>query len=47
MLLSGGFKQEGLARSYLKINGVWRDHLLFGLLSNVPAAEQSAELVHV
>lgn len=24
-----GFRQEGLARSYLKINGGWRDHLIF------------------
>jgi len=23
---------EGLARRYLCINGVWQDHLLFGLL---------------
>lgn len=24
-----GFKKEGLARSYLKINGAWRDHMIF------------------
>ena len=24
-----GFKQEGLARGYLRINGAWRDHLIF------------------
>lgn len=28
-----GFKQEGLARSYLKINGKWQDHLLFAILA--------------
>jgi ribosomal-protein-alanine N-acetyltransferase len=28
-----GFAREGLARSYLRINGVWRDHLLFGLVA--------------
>ena len=28
-----GFQREGLARDYLKIDGVWRDHLLFGLVS--------------
>ena len=28
-----GFSREGLARRYLCINGVWQDHLLFGLLS--------------
>ena len=27
-----GFREEGLARQYLKINGVWHDHLLFALL---------------
>ncbi|SFE19461.1 ribosomal-protein-alanine N-acetyltransferase [Paenibacillus algorifonticola] len=26
-----GFRQEGLALRYLKINGVWEDHLLFAL----------------
>ncbi|MBA3812547.1 MAG: GNAT family N-acetyltransferase [Caulobacteraceae bacterium] len=34
LLLRAGFKQEGLARSYLRINGIWRDHLLFGLLAS-------------
>ena len=28
-----GFRLEGEARAYLKINGVWADHLLFGLLA--------------
>lgn len=27
-----GFREEGIARHYLKINGRWHDHLLFGLL---------------
>lgn len=27
-----GFKREGYARAYLRINGVWEDHLLYGLL---------------
>jgi ribosomal-protein-alanine N-acetyltransferase len=27
-----GFQQEGLARQYLRINGQWEDHVLFGLL---------------
>lgn len=26
-----GFEQEGLAKSYLRINGVWEDHILWGL----------------
>jgi ribosomal-protein-alanine N-acetyltransferase len=29
-----GFRKEGYARSYLNINGEWRDHLLFALLDN-------------
>ncbi len=33
VLLNAGFKQEGLAADYLKIDGVWRDHLMFGLVS--------------
>jgi ribosomal-protein-alanine N-acetyltransferase len=32
VLLKAGFLQEGYARAYLKIDGDWRDHLLFGRL---------------
>jgi ribosomal-protein-alanine N-acetyltransferase len=32
LLLKCGFECEGRARAYLKINGVWADHLLFGLV---------------
>lgn len=32
LLTRVGFHQEGYARSYLNINGEWRDHLLFALL---------------
>lgn len=32
LLERGGFRREGLARAYLRINGAWRDHLLFALL---------------
>ncbi len=28
-----GFQREGYLREYLKINGQWRDHLMFSLLS--------------
>ena len=36
-LLEGvGFTREGYARAYLKINGVWQDHVLYGLLENDP-----------
>ena len=33
VLERNGFKREGFARRYLKINGVWRDHILFGLIA--------------
>jgi ribosomal-protein-alanine N-acetyltransferase len=32
VLEKSGFRKEGEARAYLKINDVWADHLLFGLL---------------
>jgi [ribosomal protein S5]-alanine N-acetyltransferase len=32
LLEKTGFAHEGLARRYLRINGVWQDHLLYGLL---------------
>jgi ribosomal-protein-alanine N-acetyltransferase len=32
LLVRTGFRQEGLARRYLLINGQWADHLLFALL---------------
>jgi ribosomal-protein-alanine N-acetyltransferase len=32
LLERNGFQREGFARGYLRINGVWRDHVLFGLL---------------
>lgn len=34
VLKKAGFRQEGEARAYLKINGAWADHLLFGLLAD-------------
>ncbi|MFN3536130.1 MAG: GNAT family N-acetyltransferase [Brevundimonas sp.] len=33
VLEKSGFRLEGEARAYLKINGRWADHLLFGLLA--------------
>jgi len=33
VLQSQGFEREGLARSYLKINGIWRDHVLYGRIT--------------
>ena len=31
-----GFQREGYARAYLRIAGVWQDHLLFALLESDP-----------
>jgi ribosomal-protein-alanine N-acetyltransferase len=35
VLEKAGFTQEGAARAYLKINGQWRDHLLFGIVNGL------------
>ncbi len=34
LLEKTGFRREGLAREYLAIDGVWRDHLLFAKLAS-------------
>ncbi len=34
LLKKTGFEQEGYAKSYLKIAGMWHDHLLFARLKN-------------
>lgn len=36
LLERAGFTREGYARAYLRINGIWQDHLLFGLLDTDP-----------
>ena len=36
LLLKSGFQEEGMARAYLKINGGWRDHVLFGMIAAAP-----------
>jgi len=38
LLLKSGFREEGMALTYLKINGSWRDHLLFGMANSGPSA---------
>jgi ribosomal-protein-alanine N-acetyltransferase len=40
LLAKAGFVEEGHAKAYLKINGVWRDHVLFGLVSPLPVSEE-------
>lgn len=34
VLERNGFRREGLALRYLKIDGVWQDHCLYGLVSD-------------
>lgn len=34
LLEKAGFSLEGTLRSYLKINGLWQDHLLYGLIED-------------
>lgn len=34
LLKSLGFEREGYARKYLKLNGVWRDHVLTSFISD-------------
>lgn len=36
LLLKCGFAEEGYARRYLRIAGVWRDHRLFAILDSDP-----------
>jgi [ribosomal protein S5]-alanine N-acetyltransferase len=36
LLERNGFKREGLARAYLRINGLWQDHFLYALLETDP-----------
>jgi ribosomal-protein-alanine N-acetyltransferase len=40
VLTKAGFENEGRARAYLKINGVWRDHLLFGMISDAGTGQR-------
>ena len=37
LLEGAGFRREGSARSYLRINGIWQDHLLYARLDSDPA----------
>jgi ribosomal-protein-alanine N-acetyltransferase len=47
LLAKAGFSEEGFARAYLKINGVWRDHVLFGLTTPLKGPEGPDEGVSV
>lgn len=41
LLKACGFQQEGYARSYLRINGNWEDHVLFAILDSDPAPQHA------
>jgi ribosomal-protein-alanine N-acetyltransferase len=47
LLAKAGFAEEGYAKAYLKINGAWRDHVLFGLVSPIQGLEGPDEGVSV
>ncbi len=36
LLAKAGFREEGFARDYLRINGRWQDHVLFAILRDDP-----------
>lgn len=36
LLKKVGFTEEGAARAYLKIDGEWKDHVLFGIVAGDP-----------
>lgn len=38
-----GFREEGFAPKYLKINGAWEDHILFAILAEEAACERLKE----
>jgi [ribosomal protein S5]-alanine N-acetyltransferase len=42
VLERNGFVREGYARGYLKIDGAWRDHVLFGLVETDAGARRAA-----
>lgn len=42
VLERNGFEREGFARGYLKINGEWRDHILFALIADDVQSQNAA-----
>ena len=41
LLENAGFQREGLLREYLKINGQWRDHMMFSLLADKQSSSRT------
>jgi ribosomal-protein-alanine N-acetyltransferase len=44
LLQKAGFEREGLLRKYLKINGEWRDHILYSLLAGDEVADRADKM---
>ena len=40
LLMKCGFREEGYAREYLRIDGRWQDHVLFGILRDEVLAKK-------
>ena len=45
LLEKAGFQREGYLREYLKINGEWRDHVIYSLLQADPRPETRTDAV--
>jgi ribosomal-protein-alanine N-acetyltransferase len=45
VLAKVGFREEGLLRRYLQVDGDWRDHLLVGLTAEEVYASVTSALV--
>lgn len=43
VLVKAGFREEGFAPKYLRINGEWEDHMLFAILDHEAAAQRARE----
>ena len=46
VLAKVGFREEGLLRRYLDVDGAWRDHLLMGITVEEVSGSVTAALVH-
>jgi ribosomal-protein-alanine N-acetyltransferase len=46
VLARAGFREEGLLRTYLNVDGDWRDHLLVAITADEVDGSAAARLVH-
>ena len=47
VLAKAGFREEGLLRRYLDVDGAWRDHLLVALTAEEVSGSVAASLVRL